>query len=179
MSGIFTVCEPAIPLATPRATPNMPSVAMNGTTRSRVIATPFASPTKPPTAIPAARASVVGHPELIPSAAMTPVSAIVDPTERSMPPLIIMIVIPIAPIATMTVCARTVRRFFKERYRSGSPMRIVKMTITRIRPSNGPSRLSHDRARFALEIVQLDFASAIILMFSRNNDYKKRPQLLL
>src|SRR5713101_1970370 len=163
VSGGFTVCEPEIPLATPRATPSIPRVAINGTTRSRVIARPLLRPTTPPTKMPAPIATVVDSPALMPSAAITPVRAIDEPTERSIPPLIIIIVIPIAPIATITVCARTVRRFFGDRYRAGSPMRIAKVAMTSTSPSSGPRRFSHVRARFELEIAGLEFISAIIL----------------
>src|SRR6266446_5047188 len=163
VSGGFTVCEPEIPLATPRATPSIPRVAINGTTRSRVIARPLLRPTTPPTKMPAPIATVVDSPALMPSAAITPVRAIDEPTERSIPPLIIIFVIPIAPIATITVCARTVRRFFGDRYRAGSPMRIAKVAMTNASPSSGPRRFSHVRARFELEIAGLEFISAIIL----------------
>jgi len=100
---MLTVCEPAIPFATPRATPNIPKVAINGTTRSRVIARPFTKPTAPPTMIPAPRATLVDHPALIPRAVITPVSAMAEPTERSIPPLIMIIVMPMAPMPTITV----------------------------------------------------------------------------
>ena len=46
---------------------------------------------------------------------MTPVRAIVEPTERSMPPPTMMSVMPMAPSATITVCASTTRRLFAER----------------------------------------------------------------
>jgi hypothetical protein len=39
----------------------------------------------------------------------------VAPTERSIPPLTMIIVIPIAPSATITVCERTMRRLNGER----------------------------------------------------------------
>ncbi len=50
VGGTFTVCCPAIHLATPRAMPSVPSVAMNGITRRRVISRPFSTPTAPPAA---------------------------------------------------------------------------------------------------------------------------------
>jgi hypothetical protein len=43
------------------------------------------------------------------------VSAIVEPTARSMPPPTMMSVMPIAPSATITVCASTTRRLLAER----------------------------------------------------------------
>src|ERR1044071_6975459 len=62
VSGTLTVCWPASHLADPRATPNMPSVAMNGTTRSPVIDNPFTNPTIPPVQTPAKTAIVEDHP---------------------------------------------------------------------------------------------------------------------
>src|SRR6266496_2080083 len=121
----------------------MPRVAINGTTRKRVIARPFTIPTKLPTRMPAKSAARAEKPALMPSAVITPVRAMVDPTERSIPPLMMIRVIPIAPIATITVCARTVRRFLGARYRSGAWVRIEKMATTNTRPSSGPSRFSH------------------------------------
>ena len=84
--------------------------------------------------MPIKMADVVGIPPLIPNAVIIPVNAMTEPTDRSMPPLMMIIVMPMAPIATITVCAKTVRRFFSERYFSGSPMRIAKIRITRIKP---------------------------------------------
>jgi len=95
--------------------PSMPSVAMNGTTRSPVMSTPFASPTSPPASTAAAAAAGTGQSAPIPSAATTPLNAMVAPTDRSMPPLTMIIVIPIAPRATITVCESTMRRFVAER----------------------------------------------------------------
>ena len=92
---------------------------MNGTTFKRVITRPFTTPTSPPTRIPLNNATEGGKPALIASAVTTPVKAIVDPTARSIPPLMMIIVMPIAPIATITVCERTMRRLFGERNRPG------------------------------------------------------------
>jgi hypothetical protein len=52
---------------------------------------------------------------------ITPVSAIVAPTDKSIPPLTMIIVMPIAPIAVITVCERTMRRLNADRYRPGRP----------------------------------------------------------
>ena len=41
----------------------------------------------------------------------TLVSATIEPMLRSMPPLTIIIVIPNAPVATMTVCVRMILKF--------------------------------------------------------------------
>ena len=40
-----------------------------------------------------------------------PVSAMLDPTERSIPPEMMMSVIPIAAVPTTAVCASMIRRF--------------------------------------------------------------------
>ena len=59
---------------------------MNGKTRSVVIARPFRMPTTPPIATPAAIAVIGLPPSRSSTAVTTPVSAIDEPTERSMPP---------------------------------------------------------------------------------------------
>ena len=115
VGGTFTVCSCAIHLAMPRAMPSIPSVAMNGTTRRPVISRPLPRPTSPPATRAAAVATTGDHPAASPSAATTPVRAIAAPTERSIPPLIMISVMPIAPRATITVCDRTIRRLNGER----------------------------------------------------------------
>ena len=52
VGGTFTVCWPAIHLATPRAMPSVPSVAMNGMTLSRVMNRPLMTPASPPARTP-------------------------------------------------------------------------------------------------------------------------------
>jgi len=74
---------------------------------------------------------------------ITPVSAITDPTERSIPPLMMIMVMPIAPMATITVWASTMRRLKGDRYREGDSIRMEKIRMTRTRPSIGPTQLSH------------------------------------
>ncbi len=115
VEGGLTVCWSATYLATPRATPSMPSVAMKGTTRRVVMARPLTIPTMPPATIPADNAAIGIHPSRSASAVTTLVRAMTAPTERSIPPLTMIMVIPMAPMATMTVCARTTRRFAPER----------------------------------------------------------------
>src|SRR2546422_867260 len=48
VGGTFTVCSPAAHLAAPRAIPSIPRVAMKGTTRREVMASPLTKPTRPP-----------------------------------------------------------------------------------------------------------------------------------
>src|SRR4030095_9987795 len=160
--GMLTVCSPASHFAVPRPTPSMPSVAMNGTTFKRVITNPLTVPTNPPTRIPATSATDGDSPDLIPSAVTTPVSAMVEPTARSIPPLIMIIVIPVAPMATMTVCERTMRRLFGDRKRAGVSINIEKMPITSSNPSNGPRRLSQFCSTLELSSVRFGFTSATI-----------------
>ena len=78
---------------------------------------------------------------------MTPVSAIVAPTDKSMPPLTMIIVIPIAPIAVITVWERTMRRLNAERYRPGSWVSRLKTRTIAISPSAGPMRTIQRRTR--------------------------------
>ena len=115
VGGAFTVCSCASHFATPRAMPSMPSVAIKGTTRSLVTSIPFATPTMPPTSTAAATAAIGHPPPARTRAVTTPVSAIVAPTDRSIPPPTMIIVMPIAPVATMAVCERTMRRLNGER----------------------------------------------------------------
>ena len=119
--------------------PSIPSVAMNGTTRKVVIASPLTRPTMPPTITPAARAASGGHPARRAKAQVTPVSATVEPGDKSMPPLTMMMVMPMAPMATMTVCASTMRRFAAERKRPGLSLIAAKMAMTRNKAKKGPN----------------------------------------
>ena len=146
VGGTLTVCCPAIHLATPRAMPSVPSVAMNGITRSLVMNRPLMTPTTPPATTPSSTARSGLTPSRIAIAVTTPVSAITDPTDRSMPPLTMIIVMPMAPSATMTVCATTMRKLRTERYWSGESVRRAKMTMTATSPRNGPSLASQVRA---------------------------------
>ena len=114
-AGASTVVCRASHLATPRATPSMPSVAMNGTTRRRVTTSPFTRPTRPPSGTAASTAIEGARPPRSSSAQRTPVRAIAEPTERSIPPPTITSVMPRAPIATITVCASTTRRLLPDR----------------------------------------------------------------
>src|SRR6266513_2696798 len=146
VGGTLTVCSCASHLATPRATPSMPRVAMNGTTRSPVMSRPFVSPTNPPASTAAVAAAGTAQPAPIPSAATTPLNAIVAPTDRSMPPLMMMNVTPIAPRATITVWESTMRRLVGERYRDGASARSANAATTTTRARAGPRRAIAPRA---------------------------------
>ena len=76
---------------------------MNGTTRSPVMRTPFIRPHTAPAAI-APAAATSGHDPPRSSCAVTTVlSAMTDPTDRSIPPATITIVMPSAATHTMAV----------------------------------------------------------------------------
>ena len=145
VAGTLTVCSSASHLATPRATPSIPRVAMKGTTRRRVITRAFTRPTSPPARTPRPTAARGAPPLRRWRAAITPVRAMAEPTERSIPPLTMIRVMPIAPRATITVCASTTRRLLAERYRSGAPVATAKTRITARRPTKGPKRSSQAR----------------------------------
>ena len=88
---------------------------MNGTTRSRVTSAAFHAPTSAPVATAAPMAHAGEPPSRSTTAVTTPARAMTDPTERSMPPLTMMKVIPMAPRPTMSVWARMTRRFWSDR----------------------------------------------------------------
>ena len=62
-----------------------------------------------------------------------------EPTERSMPPLTMIIVMPRAPIATMTVWVKIVLKLWYVRKNSRVSAGIENNAITTIRPRNGPA----------------------------------------
>ena len=101
VSGASSRRSPASPLAPPRTSSIVPSVMMNGTTRRPVTRTPFITPHAAPAAI-APAAATSGHDPPRSSWAMTTVlRAITDPTDRSIPPATITIVMPSAATHTM------------------------------------------------------------------------------
>ena len=123
VGGTLTVVWLASHLAVPRATPSMPRVAMNGTTRRRVMARALTRPTSPPVRTARRTARPGAQPSRTARAQRTPVRAIVEPTARSIPPPTITSVIPMAPMATITVWARTTRRLLAGEVPLGGPAR--------------------------------------------------------
>ncbi len=69
----------------PRAMLIMPKVAMKGGIRKRVTRPPLRDPTTIPTTMPPMTDSQTGTPQVSMSAVPRPASAIVEPTDRSMP----------------------------------------------------------------------------------------------
>ena len=90
---------------------SVPSVMMKGGSRSVAIIAPFNKPMRPPASTTAATAAIVPQPLRIIRAPTTLVNAMLDPTERSIPPLTMIIVMPSAPTATITVCVKMVLKF--------------------------------------------------------------------
>src|SRR5712692_2516382 len=98
----------------------------------------------------------------MPRAVTTPASAITDPADRSMPPLMITIVIPIAPNATITVWESTMRRLVTERYWAGQPINRVNTATTRNRPKDGPSHANQSLTEGPTLVSALKRASFLI-----------------
>jgi len=120
-SGASIRCMSAMPLAAPRANVIIPSVMMNGASFSRVTRKPFVAPARHPSATPPARATAGTQtasipPRVAPASAgdnsrtiqadPTAVRAMMLPADRSMPPEMMISVMPMAPIATVTVCVK-------------------------------------------------------------------------
>src|SRR5258708_39888014 len=82
----------------------------------------------------------------MPSAVIISFSANVETTARSMPPLIMISVIPIAPTATMTVCESTMRKLLGERNRPGVSIelkRVVKRNCEDVSDERIISKKNH------------------------------------
>jgi hypothetical protein len=76
-------------------------------------------------------------------ATTTVVSAIIDPTDRSMPPATITMVIPTAAMLTIAVWRAISSRFVGAKKRG--PTRAPKMMATRMSPSSVPARSTIER----------------------------------
>src|SRR5882672_6508661 len=95
----------------PRKMVSPPRVAMNGARRAYPTNTPLNKPSKAPTTSAAIIASAGGHSATENPAASAPLKASTDPTERSIPPARITVVIPKASRALTEICRRTLIRF--------------------------------------------------------------------
>src|SRR5947208_10032317 len=124
----------------------MPSVTMNGIIRKPAMISPLISPTPPATAMVSRIAVAELKPFTSEVAPTTPDRATTDPTLKSMPPLTMIMVIPSAPMATITVCNRIILQL--------SPVKKWERTVglsenrpmTSASPNTGPMALS-SRAR--------------------------------
>ena len=84
---------------------------------------------------------------LMPSAVMTPVSAIVAPTDRSMPPLTMIIVMPIAPSADDDRLREDDAQVERRQVAAGRVGQEAKTRTIAISPSAGPMRTIQRRTR--------------------------------
>ena len=110
---------------------------MNGTTRSPVISTPFISPHSAPAAI-APAAATSGHDPSRSSCAVTTVlSAMTDPTDKSIPPATITIVMPSAATHTIAVWRAMSSRLAG--LKNCGPMRIPNSNATSASPARTPA----------------------------------------
>ncbi len=95
----------------PRPTDIVPNVAMNGGIRATVTSSPFNSPASAPTPIATAVAAQIEKPRSRTTIAPnTPASAATDPTDRSMPFVMMTIVWAVAMMAITAVCAPMLKR---------------------------------------------------------------------
>jgi hypothetical protein len=112
--GTLLATVPVAPVAStnakPRATLSVPSVAMNGTMCARVTNNPFTAPIATPAINPAATATHGFRPlYVISRAANTAPTARTDPTERSKPPAISTMVMPVAMIPIVLMPCSTLK----------------------------------------------------------------------
>ena len=106
-----------------------------------VIMLPFTNPTKPPVKTPHSTAKTGGIPAFMAKATITPESAMFDAAERSIPPLMMIKVIPNAPRATITDCVATLLKFEIRRNLSCTSGIRENMTRTSKSPKNGAIQL--------------------------------------
>ena len=106
---------PVTSSAAPRATLIMPKVEIKGGSRPRVIRTPLSRPQRNPLPRPALTASGSGTPACNRLAITTPERARTEPTERSIPAVMMTKVIPAAMMAMTEDCSTMLRRFERVR----------------------------------------------------------------
>ena len=121
----------------PRMMPSVPSVTMKGAIRSRVVRRPFTNPQNNPVRMPRRMPTVIGMPRSIAMVPSTPLMARMAPTERSMPPAMMMAVIPSDMILMTAVCRTTLARLIGVR-KCGDAM--ASATNRTIRLRNGSRR---------------------------------------
>src|SRR5437867_1352137 len=120
----------------------MPSVTMKGIIRKPAMISPLISPMPPATPIVSTIAVAGVKPFTSEVAPTTLDRATTEPTLKSMPPLTMIMVIPSAPIATITVCNRMILQL--------SPVKKCERTVglsenrpmTSASPNTGPAALS-------------------------------------
>ena len=107
---------PQITSASPRATFIMPSVGMNGCGRCSLVSSkPLTLPSAPPIPSAASTASAGGTPAFSSNATNTQLSPRMEPTDRSMPAVIITTSCPSESSALTADCRNTLIRLSKVR----------------------------------------------------------------
>jgi hypothetical protein len=143
----------ASPCAVPRKADIIPSVMMNGASFRRVMSVPLIRPQSVPTPIPASAASAGGRPRVIvvspvsglgtwcgiSRAMLTTTTAIADPTDKSIPPAMMINVIPSAAVPTTAVWRRISSKFPTVQNLGRLNGCAEKIAITKISPMSGPS----------------------------------------
>jgi hypothetical protein len=114
---------------------NVPSVTMNGGRRNRVTRRPFRPPARVPTTNPSTSAAGPGRPKLEALAAITiEVKTMIEPMDRSIPAVRMMIVWPTASAPTTATCWKISDRFAGSKKRG---FRRPNRTEARIRTTSG------------------------------------------
>ena len=90
---------------------NMPNVAMNGLTRRRVTTRPFIRPSTVPKPSPTRTAIHTGTPVNTRRAANIADAASMEPTDRSIPPVTMIMVWPMAMMPIVDMPRRTLKMF--------------------------------------------------------------------
>src|SRR5690554_4340892 len=106
------------------------SVATNGGSLPFTTSTPFTAPSRSPRSSAAVIPPAVPKPLVASPAAMAPVSAISEPTERSIPPVRMTYVCPMATMAMIDVCTATFSRFDIRRKRGVASAKISAMPMS-------------------------------------------------
>ena len=161
--GIVTDQPCVIQYIRPRPMLMVPNVAMNGGSRRPVIIKPLASPTSSPLRSPARTARATGWPPWISSAVTSPARPMVEPTARSIPPVRITIVSPIAMIATNEKARITLKRLAVVRNTSEPTDRIADSMITAITTLNSRKPV----IRFSAAPTQsgrVSFATSLVVL---------------
>src|ERR1051325_6113752 len=144
--GALTVWFPASHLAVPRAIPIMPRVTMKGIMRKTAMMRPLINPINPATAMVRAMAAPGPKPRTSEVAPTTPARATTEPTLKSMPPLTMIMVMPSAPMATITVCSRMILQLVPVKKVSRTVGLRENRPITSASPNTGPMALTSRQA---------------------------------
>jgi hypothetical protein len=150
--------------AKPRAIPIIPSVATKGGVFPLAMIRPLKSPHKAPTPKPIRIPTTPGTPSLRKLAAMTLVSARTEPTDRSIPAIMMTKVIPTATMPITETCRRTFIWFCNVR-KAGVSKEIT--TTRRIRANKVSSRPTYLSRSLVLCLMRVILAIMAVLLSLR------------